>query len=57
MTVTDQPVPHPAANRQFLRLATVGSVDDGKSTLIGPDPARHRLSPTDHIESVTGDDG
>ena len=35
MTVTDLDTPPSAANRQFLRLATVGSVDDGKSTLIG----------------------
>ncbi|HMS77232.1 adenylyl-sulfate kinase [Gordonia sp. (in: high G+C Gram-positive bacteria)] len=57
MTVTDQPVPHPAANRQFLRLATVGSVDDGKSTLIGRILHDTGSLPTDHIESVTGDDG
>ena len=56
MTVTDQPVPHPAANRQFLRLATVGSVDDGKSTLIGRILHDTGSLPTDHIESVTGDD-
>lgn len=55
MTVTDTP---PAvANRQFLRLATVGSVDDGKSTLIGRILHDTGSLPTDHIESVTGDDG
>ena len=57
MTVTDLDTPPSAANRQFLRLATVGSVDDGKSTLIGRILHDTGSLPTDHIESVTGDDG
>ncbi|MBD0020530.1 adenylyl-sulfate kinase [Gordonia pseudamarae] len=58
MTVTDLDAPPaPAANRQFLRLATVGSVDDGKSTLIGRILHDTGSLPTDHIESVTGEDG
>ena len=63
MTVTDTAphdtgahlVDHP--DRQFLRLATVGSVDDGKSTLIGRILHDTGSLPTDHIASVTDDVG
>ncbi|QKT08650.1 adenylyl-sulfate kinase [Gordonia sp. X0973] len=51
MTATSAP------DRQFLRLATVGSVDDGKSTLIGRILHDTGSLPDDHIESVTGHDG
>ncbi|GED99237.1 adenylyl-sulfate kinase [Gordonia crocea] len=46
-----------AADRQFLRLATVGSVDDGKSTLIGRILHDTGSLPSDHIESVTDQQG
>jgi bifunctional enzyme CysN/CysC len=44
-------------DRQFLRLATIGSVDDGKSTLIGRILHDTGSLPTDHIEGVTDDEG
>ncbi|MCX5042734.1 adenylyl-sulfate kinase [Aldersonia sp. NBC_00410] len=47
----------PAAPRQLLRLATAGSVDDGKSTLIGRLMHDTDSLPVDHLESVTGEDG
>ena len=43
--------------RQLLRLATAGSVDDGKSTLIGRLLYDTGSLPTDHLESVIDDDG
>ncbi|MFF0815589.1 adenylyl-sulfate kinase [Rhodococcus sp. NPDC003318] len=43
--------------RQLLRLATAGSVDDGKSTLIGRLLHDTGSLPADHLEAVTGDDG
>ncbi len=43
--------------RQLLRLATAGSVDDGKSTLIGRLLHDTGSLPTDHLDAVTGDDG
>ncbi|MGQ7524407.1 GTP-binding protein, partial [Streptococcus suis] len=39
------------------RLATAGSVDDGKSTLIGRILHDTGSLPTDHLEGVTSDDG
>ncbi|NMO03925.1 adenylyl-sulfate kinase [Gordonia sp. TBRC 11910] len=41
--------------RQLLRLATAGSVDDGKSTLIGRLLFDTDSLPTDHLESVVDD--
>jgi bifunctional enzyme CysN/CysC len=43
--------------RQLLRLATAGSVDDGKSTLIGRLMHDTDSLPLDHLESVTDSDG
>ena len=45
------------APRQLLRLATAGSVDDGKSTLIGRLLYDTDSLPTDHLEAVAGADG
>ncbi|GCE38726.1 Sulfate adenylyltransferase subunit 1 [Rhodococcus wratislaviensis] len=50
MTTTSRP-------RQLLRLATAGSVDDGKSTLIGRLLHDTGSLPTDHLEAVTNADG
>ncbi|NDK90472.1 adenylyl-sulfate kinase [Gordonia desulfuricans] len=46
-----------APRRQILRLATAGSVDDGKSTLIGRLLHDTGSLPTDHLAGVTSDDG
>ena len=46
----------PTPRRQILRLATAGSVDDGKSTLIGRILHDTGSLPTDHLEAVTSDD-
>ncbi|MET0698321.1 MAG: GTP-binding protein, partial [Mycobacterium sp.] len=43
--------------RQLLRLATAGSVDDGKSTLIGRLMHDTDSLPLDHLEAVTDDEG
>uniref|UniRef100_UPI003D8AA8A7 adenylyl-sulfate kinase n=1 Tax=Gordonia sp. B7-2 TaxID=3420932 RepID=UPI003D8AA8A7 len=43
--------------RQFLRIATAGSVDDGKSTLIGRILHDTGSLPTDHLAAVTNGDG
>ncbi|MBW0291344.1 adenylylsulfate kinase [Rhodococcus sp. MH15] len=43
--------------RQLLRLATAGSVDDGKSTLIGRLLHDTDSLPTDHLDSVTDEYG
>ncbi|MGJ0119771.1 adenylyl-sulfate kinase [Williamsia sp. MIQD14] len=43
------------AHRQLLRLATAGSVDDGKSTLIGRLMFDTDSLPLDHIEAVLKD--
>jgi bifunctional enzyme CysN/CysC len=45
------------ATRELLRLATAGSVDDGKSTLIGRLLLDTRLLLSDHLEAVTRDGG
>ena len=42
--------------RQFLRIATAGSVDDGKSTLIGRILHDTGSLPTDHLAAVTDGD-
>ncbi|MGU3437993.1 adenylyl-sulfate kinase [Actinomycetes bacterium M1A6_2h] len=43
--------------RQLLRMATAGSVDDGKSTLIGRLMFDTDSLPLDHLEAVTKADG
>jgi bifunctional enzyme CysN/CysC len=43
--------------RQLLRLATAGSVDDGKSTLIGRLMHDTDSLPLDHLEAVKDDEG
>ncbi|WP_238422644.1 adenylyl-sulfate kinase [Gordonia sp. 'Campus'] len=45
------------ATRQFLRIATAGSVDDGKSTLIGRILHDTGSLPSDHLAAVTDPDG
>jgi len=45
------------ATRQLLRIATAGSVDDGKSTLIGRLLHDTDSLPLDHLEAVTDDEG
>ncbi len=64
MTVTDvrpgadaSPDSGGVAPRQLLRIATAGSVDDGKSTLIGRLLHDTDSLPLDHLESVTDEDG
>jgi bifunctional enzyme CysN/CysC len=47
-----------AGERDLLRLATAGSVDDGKSTLLGRLLLDTKALLSDHLESVSrGDDG
>ncbi|MEB3981255.1 adenylyl-sulfate kinase [Mycobacterium sp. 663a-19] len=46
-----------AVTRQLLRIATAGSVDDGKSTLIGRLLHDTDSLPLDHLEAVTDDEG
>ena len=43
--------------RQLLRITTAGSVDDGKSTLIGRLLHDTDSLPTDHLEAVTDKEG
>lgn len=43
--------------RQLLRITTAGSVDDGKSTLIGRLLHDTDSLPTDHLEAVTDEEG
>ncbi|WP_369052516.1 GTP-binding protein [Kineococcus terrestris] len=43
--------------RELLRMATAGSVDDGKSTLIGRLLLDTGSLPTDHLAAVDGPDG
>ena len=43
--------------RQLLRITTAGSVDDGKSTLIGRLLHDTDSLPLDHLEAVTDDEG
>jgi bifunctional enzyme CysN/CysC len=43
--------------RQLLRITTAGSVDDGKSTLIGRLMHDTDSLPLDHLEAVTNDEG
>ena len=46
-----------SVTRQLLRIATAGSVDDGKSTLIGRLLHDTDSLPLDHLEAVTDDRG
>ena len=45
------------ATRQLLRITTAGSVDDGKSTLIGRLLHDTDSLPVDHLEAVTDEEG
>ena len=56
MTVTSTAT-NKVATRQLLRLATAGSVDDGKSTLIGRLMHDTDSLPLDHLEAVTDEEG
>ena len=44
-------------SRQLLRIATAGSVDDGKSTLIGRLMHDTDSLPLDHLEAVKDEEG
>lgn len=62
MTVTDTDLAAHGSDtaappRQLLRIATAGSVDDGKSTLIGRLLHDTDSLPLDHLESVTDEEG
>ena len=46
-----------SVTRQLLRITTAGSVDDGKSTLIGRLLHDTDSLPLDHLEAVTDDEG
>jgi bifunctional enzyme CysN/CysC len=49
--------PPKGITRQLLRIATAGSVDDGKSTLIGRLLHDTESLPLDHLEAVTDEQG
>jgi bifunctional enzyme CysN/CysC len=49
--------PHDGITRQLLRITTAGSVDDGKSTLIGRLLHDTDSLPLDHLEAVTDEEG
>src|ERR1700728_5379804 len=60
MTATEQSEkfqPAEDITRQLLRITTAGSVDDGKSTLIGRLLHDTDSLPLDHLEAVTDSDG
>jgi bifunctional enzyme CysN/CysC len=60
MTATEQSEKFQPADditRQLLRITTAGSVDDGKSTLIGRLLHDTDSLPLDHLEAVTDSDG
>ncbi|MBY6681253.1 adenylyl-sulfate kinase [Rhodococcus sp. BP-316] len=58
LPMSDVPVsPAPTAPRQLLRIATAGSVDDGKSTLIGRLLHDTDSLPLDHLDAVTDEEG
>ncbi|MDT5346921.1 MAG: bifunctional enzyme CysN/CysC [Mycobacterium sp.] len=63
MAVSDQTdkaekILHPkGVTRQLLRITTAGSVDDGKSTLIGRIMHDTDSLPLDHLEAVTDEEG
>lgn len=50
-------LPSKGLTRQLLRIATAGSVDDGKSTLIGRLLHDTDSLPLDHLEAVTDEEG
>jgi bifunctional enzyme CysN/CysC len=50
-------LPAKDVTRQLLRIATAGSVDDGKSTLIGRLLHDTDSLPLDHLEAVTDEEG
>ena len=57
MTITDTLAASTGSTRTLFRFATAGSVDDGKSTLIGRLLYDTDSLPLDHLESVKDDDG
>jgi bifunctional enzyme CysN/CysC len=57
MTGAEKTLPPKGITRQLLRIATAGSVDDGKSTLIGRLLYDTDSLPLDHLAAVTGEDG
>ncbi|OMC08596.1 adenylyl-sulfate kinase [Mycobacterium sp. SP-6446] len=54
---SEKPLPPKGITRQLLRIATAGSVDDGKSTLIGRLLHDTDSLPLDHLEAVTDTEG
>ncbi|OBF20812.1 adenylyl-sulfate kinase [Mycobacterium kubicae] len=54
---TDNFQPAKGITRQLLRITTAGSVDDGKSTLIGRLLHDTDSLPLDHLEAVTDEEG
>jgi bifunctional enzyme CysN/CysC len=57
MTAAEKMLPPKGVTRQLLRIATAGSVDDGKSTLIGRLLHDTDSLPLDHLEAVTDEEG
>jgi bifunctional enzyme CysN/CysC len=57
MAGAEKTLPPKGITRQLLRIATAGSVDDGKSTLIGRLLHDTDSLPLDHLAAVTGEDG
>ena len=57
MTAAGKTLPPWGVTRQLLRIATAGSVDDGKSTLIGRLLHDTDSLPLDHLQAVTDDEG
>ena len=57
MAVPTTPTTDPTVTRQLLRIATAGSVDDGKSTLIGRLMHDTGSLPLDHLAAVTDGEG
>ncbi|SPM41326.1 Sulfate adenylyltransferase subunit 1, EFTu-like GTPase family [Mycobacterium numidiamassiliense] len=53
----EKALPAKDITRQLLRIATAGSVDDGKSTLIGRLLHDTDSLPLDHLEAVTDEEG
>ena len=57
MTAAERTAASTGVTRQLLRIATAGSVDDGKSTLIGRLLHDTDSLPLDHLEAVTDEEG
>jgi bifunctional enzyme CysN/CysC len=57
MTTAEKTLPPKGITRQLLRITTAGSVDDGKSTLIGRLLHDTDSLPLDHLEAVTDAEG